>query len=232
MYYYDLLYILPALIFSLWASLRVKLTYKKFSAVRASSGLTAADAARHILDANGLTSIPIEQIAGELTDHYDPSAGAVRLSEAVYGSTSIAAIGVAAHECGHAIQHARGYAPLKIRSAIIPATNIGSRLSTPLLLLGIFLSYYSAQWISLAYIGVLLFGLCVLFQLVTLPVEFNASRRALSILRTDGMLSENELSGARSVLTAAALTYVAALATAALQFLRLLAIARGNDRRR
>ena len=230
--YYDLLYILPALLLSLWASLRVKLTYKKYSTVRASSGVTAAEAARRILDANGLASVPIGRVAGELTDHYDPSAGVVNLSEAVYGSTSIAAIGVAAHECGHAIQHARGYAPLAIRSAIIPATNIGSRLSTPLLLAGIFLSYYAERMIVLAYLGVLLFGLCVLFQLVTLPVEFNASRRALAILRSDGMLAEGELSGARRVLSAAAMTYVAALATAALQFLRLLAIARSNDRRR
>ncbi|MGM9652269.1 MAG: zinc metallopeptidase [Eubacteriales bacterium] len=230
--YYDLIYILPALLFSLWASARVKITYRKYGAVRASSGMSAAEAARRILDANGLTDVPVERVAGELTDHFDPTANVIRLSESVYGSSSIAAIGVAAHECGHAVQYARGYLPIRIRAAIIPATNIGSRLSVPLLLLGLLLSAVSEQLIAVAYAGVLLFGFCVLFQLVTLPVEFNASRRALTILRDGAMLQGDELRGARSVLSAAAMTYVAALASALLQFLRLLSIASSGRRRR
>ena len=227
--YYDLIYILPALLFSLWASARVKITYRKYGAVRASSGMSAAEAARRILDANGLTDVPIERVAGELTDHFDPTANVIRLSESVYGSSSIAAIGVAAHECGHAVQYARGYLPIRIRAAIIPATNIGSRLSVPLLLLGLFLSAVSEQLIAVAYAGVLLFGFCVLFQLVTLPVEFNASGRAVALL-SSGYLPQDEVKGVKKVLSAAALTYVAAALQAILQLLRLVLLA-GSRRR-
>ena len=182
--------------------------------------------ARLILDDNGLRDVPVQRISGSLTDHYDPRDRVVRLSDSVYGSGSIAAIGVAAHEVGHAVQHATHYAPMKLRSAIIPATNIGSTLSIPLILIGLI---FNSQPLALA--GVALFSLVALFQLVTLPVEFNASRRALVTLETRDILSREELSGARSVLTAAALTYVAALIQSLAQLLRLLILVGGRRRR-
>lgn len=230
MFYYDLLYILPALIFTMWASVRVKTTYNKYAKVNARTGITATEVARRILDGAGLTHVSVERIAGDLTDHYDPRTNVIRLSDSVASSTSIAAIGVAAHECGHAIQHAKAYVPIRIRQAIIPITNVSSRLAVPLVLLGILLTATAENFISIAYAGVILYGFAVLFQLVTLPVEFNASRRALSILTESGTLVADETKGARRVLSAAAMTYVAALATSLLQMLRLLSIV--NNRRR
>ena len=230
-YYYgiDMTYIvlvLPAILLGLWAQMRVQGTYARYSRVRASRGITADQAARMILDMNGLRNIPIQRISGSLTDHYDPKAQVVRLSDSVYGSPSIAAIGVAAHEVGHAVQHAVGYAPMRVRSAIVSVTNIGSTLSMPLILIGLVLN--SSQ---LAMTGVLLFSLVAVFQLVTLPVEFNASRRAIETLEGRDILSREELAGARQVLTAAALTYVAALVQSLAQLLRLLILVGGSRRR-
>ena len=229
--FFDFIYVLPALILTIWACARVKSTYAKYSQVFSSRSVTAAAAARRILDAHGLHSVAIERVAGELSDHFDPSANVVRLSEGVYGSTSVAAIGVAAHECGHAIQYAERYAPIRVRAAIIPVTNFSAKFAVPMVLLGVVLSAYAETMLAVAYVGALLFGFCVLFQLVTLPVEFNASRRALAILKGDGMLDAGELSGAKKVLSAAAMTYVAALASALLQLIRLLSIVNNNRRR-
>ena len=226
MLYYDMLYILPALILTLIASMAVKTTYARYAKVHSASGITASAAARRILDANGLSHIRIESIAGNLTDHFDPQAGVIRLSDTVRDSTSIAAIGVAAHECGHAIQYAKQYAPIRIRAAIIPATSISSRLAVPLVLIGSVLSFYARGMLALAYAGIILFGICVLLQLITLPVEFNASRRARQVMASEGILSEREIAGAGKVLNAAAMTYVAALATSVLQLIRLIGITR------
>ena len=226
MLYYDMLYILPALILTLIASMAVKTTYARYAKVHSASGITASAAAWRILDANGLSHIRIESIAGNLTDHFDPQAGVIRLSDTVRDSTSIAAIGVAAHECGHAIQYAKQYAPIRIRAAIIPATSISSRLAVPLVLIGSVLSFYARGMLALAYAGIILFGICVLFQLITLPVEFNASRRARQVMASEGILSEREIAGAGKVLNAAAMTYVAALATSVLQLIRLIGITR------
>ena len=228
MLYYDMLYILPALLLTMIASVAVRFTYARYSQVRAGSGITAATAARRILDANGLSHIRIEPIHGDLTDHFDPKAGVIRLSDTVRDSTSIAAIGVAAHECGHAIQYAKEYAPIRIRAAIVPATGVASRLAVPLVLIGTVLSFYAEGLLSVAYAGIILFGICVLFQLVTLPVEFNASRRARKIMADEGILSGEEITGAAKVLNAAAMTYVAALATSVLQLIRLLGLVRRN----
>lgn len=230
-YYYgfDLSYlvlVVPAILLGLWAQARVQSTYARYSRVRAVRGITADQVARRILDANGLRDVSIQRIAGSLTDHYDPRERVVRLSDTVYGSPSIAAIGVAAHEVGHAVQHATGYAPLKLRTAIVSVTNIGSTLSMPLILIGILLN--SSR---LALVGVALFGLVAVFQLVTLPVEFNASSRALATLDGMDILGREELGGARQVLTAAALTYVAALIQSLAQLLRLLLLVGGNRRR-
>ena len=231
--YLDMTYIvlvLPAVILSLWASWNVKHTYKKYAKQLNSRGLTGADAARRVLDANGLRDIPVERISGELTDHYDPEGRVVRLSDGVWSGTSTAAVGVACHEVGHAIQNAENYLPLKIRQAIIPATNIGAKLSVPLLIAGLVLCGFIPQLIYLAYLGVAAYGLCALFQLVTLPTEFDASRRALRTIDGMGLLEGEEYNGAKKVLTAAALTYVAALATTLMQLLRFVVIL--NDRRR
>lgn len=230
MYFYgiDATYIflvLPAVIFALWAQFNVKSTFSKYSKIASRSGMTGFDSARRILDANGLGSVRIAHVSGDLTDHYNPTDNTIYLSDSVYGSDSAAAIGVAAHEAGHAVQHATGYTPIKIRSAIIPITNIGSNLAMPLIILGIVLSFP-----TLAYIGVAAFGLSTLFQLVTLPVEFDASGRALKAL--EGSLDGDDLASARKVLRAAALTYVAALAVSLVNLLRLLIIVAGNDRRR
>ncbi|MCY6372359.1 zinc metallopeptidase [Clostridium ganghwense] len=223
MFFYDSTFIIliPALIISAWAQMKVKSTFDKFSRVRSINGYTGAQVARMLLDSEGLYDVPVEQISGRLTDHYDPRNRVMRLSPDVYGSTSIAAIGVAAHETGHAIQHQRHYAPLQIRSAIVPVVNFSSNASWIIFLLGfIFRSTY------LLNIGVLLFGAVVLFQLVTLPVEFDASNRALKILSGRAILYGDEIKGAKSVLSAAAMTYVAAALMAVSQLLRLLILSR------
>ena len=225
-YYFDPTYILLiiGMILSLAASARVKSTFAIYSRVRSASGLTGAEAARRILRMAGITDVVVP-ISGSLTDHYDPGTKKLALSQDVYDRTSVAAIGVAAHECGHAIQHAQNYAPLTIRSAIVPAANIGSTISWPLFLAGLIFSIR-----PLLTLGILLFTLAVLFQVVTLPVEFNASSRALKMLGSSGMLGTDEVRGAKKVLTAAALTYVAALASSILQLLRLIILAGGRDR--
>ncbi len=227
-YYFDptMLLILPGLIIALWAQFKVNSTYSKYSSVEARSGLTAAQAARMLLDQNGLSNVRIERIRGHLTDNYDPSSKVLHLSDDVIDSTSIAALGVAAHEAGHAVQDAQGYRPLMLRSAMVPVTRIGSGLAIPLFMLGLIFA-----WEPLVNVGILLFSLVVVFSLVTLPVEFNASRRALETLEGSGMLDTDEVSGARSVLSAAALTYVASALQAILNLLRLLVISgRGNRR--
>ena len=216
------------LILSLFAQWSVNSTFNKYSKKTTMRGITGYDSAKMILDANGLSHIRIERVSGNLTDHYDPKANVIRLSDSVYGSNSVAAVGVAAHEAGHAVQHAKGYAPIKIRSAIIPVTNIGSRLAIPLILLGLLFTGGEI----LAYMGVALFSLTTIFQLVTLPVEFNASRRAISAMEKSYRFEGSEISAARKVLSAAAMTYVAALAVSLAQLLRLLLIVGGNNRRR
>lgn len=214
--YYFLL-VIPAMLIALFAQGMVSSTFERFKRVRSQRGLTGAEVARQILNDNGLYNIQVTPINGRLTDHYDPRAGVIRLSSEVYGSSSIAAIGIAAHEAGHAVQHSVEYAPLTVRNAIIPITNFGSRLSFPLILAGIVMG---AQ--PLVNLGIIAFGLVTLFQLITLPVEFNASSRAIRTLDSHGILTNEELSGAKSVLSAAALTYVAALITSAAQLLRLI----------
>lgn len=226
---YTYVYILlPALIFSLWASVRVNRTFSKYENSHNSRHITGEQAARWVLDRNGLQGVRIEHISGSLTDHYDPTANVVRLSDSVYGSSSAVAVGVACHEVGHAIQHATGYAPVKIRTAIIPATNFGSKLSIPLILIGLLLASLGQQYIAIAYVGVLCFALSTVFQLVTLPVEFNASRRALSTIDATGLLRGREYDEAKQVLTAAAMTYVAALAVSLAQLLRLVILVSGR----
>ena len=230
-WFYDYWYIvlvMPAVIFSLITSLMVNTTFNKYSKIRSSRGITGAEAARRVLDSNGLYSVKVERIGGNLTDHYDPKTNTIRLSDSVYGSASTAAIGVAAHEAGHAVQHAKGYIPIKIRSAIIPVTNFASRLAIPLILIG--LLFEASGMLSLAYLGVACFGMSAVFQLVTLPTEFNASRRAMEAISSYGILSRDELYGARRVLTAAAMTYVAALAVSLMQLLRLALIVSGRRR--
>lgn len=222
---YYLILVLPAILFSLWAQMKVKSTFAKYERVRSYAGYTGAQIARRILDENGLYDIRVEHIRGSLTDHYDPRAGVVRLSDSVYNSASVAAVGVAAHETGHAVQHATNYAPLGIRNTIIPMTNIGSQLSMPLILLGLLLNSS-----NLIFVGIAAFSMMTLFQLITLPVEFNASARAVRTLTNGGMMSDEELSGTKKVLTAAALTYVAALLVSAMQLLRLILIFGGRRR--
>lgn len=216
--------VLPAVILAMWASANVNSTYKKYSKVISKSGYTANDVVRNILDAYGLHHIRIEHVSGDLTDHYDPKANVIRLSDTTDGSRSAAAIGVAAHEAGHAVQHAVGYGPIKLRMVIIPVCNIGSTLAMPLILLGIVLSYP-----PLCYLGILAFATATFFQLVTLPVEFNASKRALAILENAGMPDE-DVNASKKVLTAAALTYVAALAVSLANLLRLILIVNGRSR--
>lgn len=226
--FFDMTYVyfvIPAMLVALWAQIRVKSTYSKYSKVFNSRGITGADAARRVLDANGLSYIRIERVAGELTDHYDPKEDVIRLSEGVYGSASAAAVGIACHEAGHAVQHACEYLPAKIRSAIVPATKIGSTLSMILLPVGIILAalgYYYA--VSIAYIGLIGYGVCALFQVVTLPTEFNASSRAMAAINQTELLTQDEQKSARKVLSAAALTYVAALFVSIMTILRFLII--------
>ena len=235
-YYYGfdwtyVVLVLPCLILSMVCSANVNSTFKKYSGQLSSRGLTGADAARRVLNANGVRGVRIEQISGNLTDHYDPSANVIRLSTNVYGSTSTAAIGVACHEAGHAVQYAQGYSPIKLRSAIIPLTNFGSRLALPMIFIGLLFSSLGNLSNFFIYLGIACFGLSLVFQLVTLPVEFNASRRALSTIAETGILTEEEQTGARKTLTAAALTYVAATAAALAQLVRLLVLFGGNRRR-
>lgn len=228
-YYYDPTYILVLIgaVLSLWASATVKSTYNKYSRVYSYSGLTGAQAAAQILRQAGIYDVRIEHVSGNLTDHYDPKARVLRLSDSVYGSNSVAAIGVAAHECGHAIQDQEDYVPLRFRSAFVPVANLGTQVAFPILLLGVFLgsSHFLIQ------VGLLCFFFGVLFQLITLPVEFNASCRAVRILRETGMMSDDELSKTKKVLSAAAMTYVAAAAASILSMLRLIILFGGNRRR-
>lgn len=224
-YYYWIL-VIPALLISLIAQVKVKSTYARYNRVPNRRGYTAAMLARQILDENGLQHIRIERVAGELTDHYSPKEDVIRLSDSTYNSTSVGALGVAAHEVGHAIQYGVGYVPIKVRNAFIPITQIGSSIAWPLAILGIILGFP-----LLTEVGILLFCAVVLFQLLTLPVEFNASHRAIRTLREDRILDEDELKGAKKVLAAAAMTYVAALIVAFANLLRLLAL-RNRDQRR
>ncbi|MEY8389943.1 zinc metallopeptidase [Lachnospiraceae bacterium 45-W7] len=227
-FYFDPTYILVVIgaVICLIASARVKATFRKYDKVRSMSGMTGAQAAERILQTAGIRDVSIEHISGELTDHYDPRNKVLRLSDRTYGSSSVAAVGVAAHECGHAIQHQKNYAPLSLRSAIVPVANIGSTLAWPLIVIGLFIT--SNTGTLLINIGILCFSLAVLFQLVTLPVEFNASGRALRILGDTGILGADELAKTRKVLKAAALTYVAGAAASILQLLRLLFLSSGR----
>lgn len=225
-----LVMVLPCVLLSLWASSNVRSTYQKYASQYSRRGVTAEQAARQVLNANGLYNVQIGRISGELTDHFDPRENIIRLSDSVYGSTSTAAIGVACHEAGHAVQHAVGYMPIQIRSAIIPITNIGSKLAMPLIILGLVFNSPSLYWLVDA--GILCFSLSTVFQLVTLPTEFNASSRALQAIRQSYLLTEEELVGAKRTLRAAALTYVAALAVSLMQLLRLILLYGGRSRRR
>ena len=222
-FFYDWTYLLliPALLLSLWAQFRVSSTFNRFSKVRASSGMTATQMAEQLLHAEGVYDVSVERTRGNLTDHYDPKNMVLRLSDSTANSTSVAALGVAAHEAGHVLQHRDGYAPLMLRTAAVPVVNIGSNLSWPLFLVGLIVS-----WEPLVYAGIALFALAVLFALITLPVEFNASKRALAALEANGYLQPGEeMRGAKKVLSAAAMTYVASAFMAIMQLLRLLAIA-------
>ncbi|MBR4069520.1 MAG: zinc metallopeptidase [Clostridia bacterium] len=226
MFYFDwtMLLVLPGLLLGLWAQHRVNSAFSEYSRVHSRRGVRAEEVSAELLRRSGNDDVSITGVAGNLTDHYDPSSNTLRLSQSVLGSTSIAAIGVAAHECGHAMQQHDGYLPLKLRSAIVPVVNIGSHLYFPIFMAGILFS-----WEPLIYVGILCFALTLLFSLVTLPVEFDASRRAVSMLQSGGYLSEDELSGARKVLNAAAMTYVSAVVSSLLQLLRLLLIARSRS---
>ena len=230
----TILVLIPAMIFAFWAQFKVNSTFNKYAKVYNRRGLTGAEAARRVLDANGLYHVTVERVHGRLTDHYDPKANVIRLSDTVYGSTGIAAVGVAAHEAGHAVQHAQGYVPIKVRAAIIPLTRFGSFLAMPLFLIGIFMSYGSYLGYGIGTIfmvtGILFFSFSTLFQLVTLPTEFNASARAMKALEDGGLLADDELPAAKATLSAAAMTYVAALATSLASLLRLILIF--NNRRR
>lgn len=214
--------VLPCLIFAMIASSRVNSTFEKYSKQISRRGITGAEAAQKVLQSNGVYGVRIEPVAGNLTDHYDPKTNVIRLSQKVYNNPSTAAIGVACHEAGHAIQYAQNYGPIKLRAAIIPVTNIGSKLALPLILLGILLNFLGEISYLFIYIGIILFSLSLVFQLVTLPVEFNASRRAIQSIETAGILADDEINGARKTLNAAAMTYVAATAVAFAQLLRII----------
>ncbi len=235
--YFDMTYILVIVgaIICMIASARVKSAYSEYSRVRARSGMTGAEAAQRILQMSGINDVEIQHVKGDLTDHYDSSKKVLRLSDTVYDSQSVAAIGVAAHECGHALQHKEGYVPLKIRAALVPVANIGSRLGLPLVILGLVLGIGfdlpGGGYFSLTQIGIWVFSIAVLFQIITLPVEFNASRRAVGLLGDYGIMNGDELDDCKHVLGAAALTYVAAAAASILQLLRLVILS-GNRRRR
>ena len=232
-YGFDWTYIvlvLPCIIFSMWASSSVNSTFKRYAKVFSGRRITGAQAAQRVLSHNGVSGVRIERVSGNLTDHYDPRTNVIRLSDSVYDSTSVAAIGVAAHEAGHAVQYARHYAPIHFRAAIIPITNIGSKLAMPLILLGVVLSALGNFSTALIDLGIAAFGLSLVFQLVTLPVEFNASRRAMGAIDDAGILTQEEQRGARKTLTAAAMTYVAATAVALAQLLRLIVLFSGRRR--
>ena len=223
-YYYGfdytyLVFVLPALLIALVAQIKVKTTFRKYAKVMNARGLSGAEVAAKILSSNGVLDVAVQRVSGNLTDHFDPTARVIRLSQSVYDSQSVAAVGVAAHEAGHALQYAEDYFPIRLRAAIIPVTKVGSALSWPLIILGLVFSFG-----LLVNLGIILFSVVTLFQLVTLPVEFNASRRALNILQQQGILAPEELGGARKVLTAAAMTYVAALLVSVMQLLRLIAL--------
>ncbi|MDD7661700.1 MAG: zinc metallopeptidase [Eubacteriales bacterium] len=224
-FYYDwtMILVIPGLLLGLYAQFKVKSTFDRYSRIRTKSGLTAEQAARALLSRGGSTNVTISRVNGSLTDHYDPRSNTLRLSDTVYGSDSVAAVGVAAHECGHALQEHDGYGLLKLRTALVPVVNIGSSLYLPIFMAGLLFS-----WEPLQMVGILCFGLTLLFSLVTLPVEINASKRALGML--DGVLEAEELRGARAVLSAAALTYLASVISSALQLLRLILISRSRNR--
>ena len=227
-YYMDvgLIFVLIAAVFAMIASAGVNSTFKKYSQVASRAGLTGAESARRVLAANGVQGVTVDRVSGNLTDHFDPRTNTIRLSESVYDACTVAAVGVAAHEAGHAVQYAVGYAPIKLRTAIIPITNIGSNLAMPLVLIGLLLSAP-----TLAYIGIAAFSLSTIFQLITLPVEFNASSRAIQTMENTGM-GEAEINGSKKVLRAAAMTYVAALAVSLANLLRLFLLVNRNNRRR
>ena len=232
-YGFDWTYIvivLPCLLLSLWASSSVNATFKRYSKQLSTRGISGRDAAVCVLEAHGIRNVRVERIAGNLTDHFDPKTNVIRLSDSVYASTSTAAIGVACHEAGHAVQYAQAYFPMKVRAAIIPATNIGSRLAMPLILLGVLFGIGGSYSYTLIYAGIACFSLSLVFQLVTLPVEFNASRRAMQAIEARGILTELEQKGAKKTLKAAAMTYVAAVAVAAAQLLRLVLLFGGRRR--
>lgn len=224
--YYYLLLVVPAMLIAAWAQFKVKSTYKKYSKVRNSRGLTGAYAAQMVLNFYGITDVRIERVSGSLTDHYDPKAKVIRLSDGVYASGTVAAVGIACHEAGHAAQHAQDYAPIKIRNAIIPVCNIGSTIGIPLALLGWFF-----QFSLLIYIGLALYAAIFIFQVATLPVEFNASRRAIKVIEETHLLADDETVGAKKVLSAAAMTYVASMIVALANLLRLLLRFSRNNRR-
>ena len=236
-YYYgfDWTYItlvLPCLLLSLWASANVNSTFKKYAQQFSIRRLTGAEAAQRVLAANGVRGVRIDRVSGNLTDHFDPKTNVIRLSDNVYNSTSTAAIGVACHEAGHAVQYAQNYGPIKLRAAIIPITNFGSKIAMPLILIGILLSALGDISYTFVYLGIAAFSLSLVFQLITLPVEFNASRRAMQAIESANILTEEEQRGARKTLTAAAMTYVAATAVSLAQLLRLIMIFGGRGRRR
>lgn len=226
-----LVILIPCLILSMWASANVNSTFKRYAKQLSSRRITGAQAAQRVLSANGVTGVRIERVSGNLTDHFDPKTNVIRLSDSVHDDTSTAAIGVACHEAGHAVQYAHSYFPIRLRAAIIPITNIGSKLAMPLILLGVILSAFGNHSQALIDIGILAFSLSLVFQLVTLPVEFNASRRAMTAIREGDILTTEELKGARKTLTAAALTYVAATIVAFAQLLRLILLFGGRRRR-
>lgn len=230
-YYYDYSYfvfMIPAIIFSLWAQAKVNFTFKKYEKVRNERNLTGMQAALRVLQDNGITDVRIEHVNGNLSDHYDPRTNVIRLSDGVYNSTSVSAVGVAAHEAGHAVQYANGYKPMEFRGALIPVAQIGSNLSIPLIIAGFFIPTYYTLFVTL---GIVLFSFAVLFQLVTLPVEIDASKRAILSLRSGHLLNDDEIIGAKKVLTAAAMTYLAATVSAVLSLIRLILIyGRRDDR--
>ena len=234
-YYYGfdwtyLVLVLPCVLLSLWASSNVNSTFKKYSKQYSSRRLTGAEAAQRVLSANVVRGVRIERVSGNLTDHYDPKTNVIRLSDSVFSNTSTAAIGVACHEAGHAVQYAENYAPIKLRAAIIPLTNFGSKIAMPLILAGILMTFLGSFSDTLVYLGIAAFAMSLVFQIVTLPVEFNASRRAMQAIESGNLLTAEECRGARRTLTAAALTYVAATAVALAQLMRLI-ILFGNRRR-
>ncbi len=230
MFLFDPTYVLVLIgaIICMIASANVKSTYNKYSTYRSMTGMTGAQAAERLLRSAGINDVRVGRVAGELSDHYNPSTKVLNLSDSVYGSTSVAAIGVAAHECGHAIQHAKGYFPLNLRTWFVPVANFGSKLAWPLILIGLFINMESSQLVI--NIGIFLFSFAVIFQLITLPVEFNASKRALVLLEEQGILSQQELPYTKKVLSAAALTYVASAASAILQLLRIIMLFGGRRR--